>query len=110
MLEGITTWNAIRIIQNEKGMKLKTDDPTFTTTEVVTLPPTMKDTDAWIYWLFAHNCRQAQTTSSYGDLKGLVDQSHINRIYLFLRVVSSVQFKLKNFNLFLKTDLQSHLW
>ena len=61
-------------------MKLKTDDPTFTTTKVVTLPSTFK---GWMEWLFAHNCRPAQTTSSIGDLKGLVDQSHI----LVLRVV-----------------------
>ena len=58
-------------------MKLKTDDPTFATTYIRTLPPTMKP-DAWIYWLFAHTCRhKTETTSSFGDLSGLVDQSHI---------------------------------
>ena len=33
--EGVTTWNAVRIIQKKNGIKLKTDDPTFTTSEVV---------------------------------------------------------------------------
>merc|ERR1712024_296563 len=70
IFEGITTWNAIRIIQNENGMKLKTDDPTFTTTKIVTLPSAAL-ADHWIFWLFAHTCRHyTQTTSSFGDLKG----------------------------------------
>ena len=58
-------------------MKLKTDDPTFTTTKIVTLPSAAL-ADHWIFWLFAHTCRHyTQTTSSFGDLKGLVHQSHI---------------------------------
>ena len=54
-------------------MKLIADDPTFTTTSVVTLPPNFK---GWMEWLRAHNCRPSVTTSSFGNLKGLVYQSH----------------------------------
>ena len=71
IFEGITTWNAVRIIQKEDGMKLNADDPTFATTKVVTLPSNHK---GWIQWLLAGNCRPAQTTSSSGNLKGLVYQ------------------------------------
>ena len=58
-------------------MKLKTDDPTFTTTKIFTLPSAAL-ADHWMYWLFVHTCQHyTQTTTSFGDLKGLVDQSHI---------------------------------
>ena len=52
-------------------MKLKADDTTFATKRVVTLPP---NHNGWMEWLYADACRPAQTTSSFGNLKGLVYQ------------------------------------
>ena len=78
IFEGIITWNAIRIIQKEDGMKLKADDTTFATKKVVTLPTNHR---GWIEWLYATACRPAQTTSSFGNLKGLV--------YHFFKMLSS---------------------
>ena len=52
-------------------MKLKADDPTFATTNVVTpFSPDRLVTKNWLEWLYAHECRQAQMTNSYGNLKG----------------------------------------
>ena len=77
IFEGLITWNAIRIIQKEDGMKLKADDPTFATKKVVTLP---SNHNGWLEWLRAEACRQAQTTSSFGSLKGLVYQPFKNAL------------------------------
>ena len=71
LFEDTITWNAIRIIQKEDGMKLKADDTSFATKKVVTLPENHK---GWLEWLHADACRPGETTSSFGNLKGLVYQ------------------------------------
>ena len=52
-------------------MKLKADDRTFATTNVVTpFSPNRLVTKNWLEWLYAHACRPAQLTNSYGNLEG----------------------------------------
>ena len=52
-------------------MKLKANDPTFATTNVVTpFSPNRLVTKNWLEWLYAHACRPAQLTNSYGNLEG----------------------------------------
>ena len=65
---GDTTWNAVQIIQKKEGIKLKMNDPTFTTTEM-TSDGTPNGHQNWLEWLYAGDCGN-QIITAFGNLKG----------------------------------------
>ena len=72
--QGTTTWNAVQILQTENGMKLKMNNPYFTTTNIdtngtISTEIVSDQNQRWLEWLSARDCRK-KYTKSYGSLKG----------------------------------------